>query len=162
MCGPKNEEEKKNNTTQVSSCHSPCQDLPMVSYISHVKSQGQGPLRSDPSPLMLTRFPSSLSLKHARLPSTPGLLHLLFLLPGMLFPGIHTAHSLTACSHLHASCHLSTGLPYPLSDAAGTHPLIASPTDVPLAHTLLHSYPNRYFKTFRIADVLIKQQNHLS
>ena len=119
MCGPKNKKEKKNNTTQVSSCHSPCQDLPMVSYISHVKSQGQGPLRSDPSPLMLTRFPSSLSLKHARLPSTPGLLHLLFLLPGMLFPGIHTAHSLTACwSPL--KCHLDT-------EACPSHPSHSPP-----------------------------------
>ena len=119
MCGPKNEEEKKNNTTQVSSCHSPGQDLPMFSYISHVKSQGQGPLRSDPSPLMLTRFPSSLSLKHAKLPSTPGLLHLLFLLPGMLFPCIHMAHSLTACwSPL--KCHLDT-------EACPSHPSHSPP-----------------------------------
>jgi len=110
---------KKNNTTQVSSCHSPGQDLPMFSYISHVKSQGQGPLRSDPSPLMLTRFPSSLSLKHAKLPSTPGLLHLLFLLPGMLFPCIHMAHSLTACwSPL--KCHLDT-------EACPSHPSHSPP-----------------------------------
>ena len=52
----------------------------------------------------LTYF-SFLSLKHAGLASTPGLLYLLFFLPEMLFPRMHT---LTHPLQVSLKCHLDT------------------------------------------------------